>query len=345
MTTASKTVTLAIVGLGRAGWHLHYTPVKAIEGFKLVAVADPVRERGEEAAAETGCKVFSNIDELLAGSDAEVVVVATPSSTHYCDIKKVLEAGRHCIAEKPVAFSAQEADELVALANAKGLKLFVHHVHLHRSEFNYLKSVVERGVLGPIFHVQGNWFGYARRWDWQTLRKNGGGQLNNTCPHVLSVLLPLLGSPVTEVQADLRNIKDAGDAEDHVNVTLRTENGTTANFIVSSAIALPAPRWILCGKYGTLQSDGANVKLRYYDPAGAPDLQVLDAAAPDRKYLTEKLDWIEEEHAIPETNVPGFHQNIYDVLTCGAEQVVTPESAADVVRVTELAMRAAGVIA
>lgn len=345
MSTPSTPITVGIVGLGRAGWHLHFTPLQALQGcFKIVAVADPATERAQEASAETGCAIFSNIDELLAGSDAQVVVVATPSNTHYSDIKKVLNAGRHCIAEKPVALSQKDADELVALAAETGLKLFIHHVHLHKAEYNYLQSVVDSGILGPIFHVQGNWQGYARRWDWQTLRKNGGGQLNNTCPHTLSVILPLLGSRVIEVNADLRNIKDAGDAEDHANVFLKTENGTTGSFIVSTAIALPGPRWTVCGKYGTLQSDGTKAKLRYYNPAEAADLTVLDGAAPGRKYLTETLNWIEKELEIPECPVADFHRNAYDVISCGAKQIVSPEGAADVVRVTEMAMRAAGVI-
>ncbi len=335
-------ITVAIVGLGRAGWHLHLQPFLSLPGFKIVGVADPVPERCKEAADLTGCKQYASIDELLADTEASTVVVATPSTLHYSDALKVLNSGRHCILEKPIAMTASEADEIVALAKERNLKLFVNHTHLHRNEYPFLAEIIKSGILGPIFHIRAFWGNYARRWDWQTLKKNGGGGLNNTCPHTLSIILPLLGSRVKDVYADLRNIKDAGDAEDHVHLVLRTEEGPTADVVVSTAIALGGtPKWIIGGKYGTLTSDGATAKLRYYNPAKATPLSVLDTAAPDRQYLSEQLPWEEKELTIPETTNKPFHENIYDVLVHGAAQIVTPESAAEVVRVTEMAHKAA----
>lgn len=335
-------ITVGIVGLGRAGWYLHLEPIKDIGGFKIVSVADPAQERRAEAMESTGCQGFESLDELLAGSDAEVVVIATPSSLHYSDAMKVLHAGRHCVLEKPIAMNYAEAEEIVALAEAKGLKLFVYHPYLHQPEYYHFRKVIERGVLGPIFNIRILRGGYARRWDWQTLQKNGGGQLNNAGPHYLTLLLPLLGSPVVEVFSDLRNIKNAGDAEDHVHVVLRTEDGTTGDLTVSSALAgSTGPLYSINGRYGALTSDGRKSFLRYYDPAKVPVREVIDAAAPGRAYLDEDLPWVEEELVVEPCPVPPFHDNIYDVLRAGADQVVTPESAAEVVRVIEMAYHAA----
>jgi len=342
MTTRLETpITVGIVGLGRAGWGLHFEPIQKLSGFKITAVADPLPERREEAAGLTGCATFPSIDELLEKSDAQLVVIATPSSTHYDDTLKALKAGRHCITEKPLALSFPEANELVALARENKLQLFVHHSHLHLPSYHHLKKVVESGRLGELFTLRTCWGNYARRWDWQTLKKNGGGQLNNTCPHILSVVLPLLGSPVKEVFADLRNIKDAGDAEDHVHVVLKTESGVTADVLVSSAFALSGPRWLLCGKHGTMLSDGQNGTIRYYDGANVAPLSVLDAAAPDRQYMRETLPWQEEELTAEPVPVKSFHENVIEVLTGKAEPVVTPESAAEVTRVIDLILEAA----
>ncbi|HRJ74085.1 MAG TPA: Gfo/Idh/MocA family oxidoreductase [Terrimicrobiaceae bacterium] len=310
-------------------------------GFEIVAVADPIEARREEAVTLTGCLAFPSLEELLLGSDAELIVVATPSRDHFSDILQVLRAGRHCLAEKPLALASEEAELLVRTAREAGLRLFVHHGHLHRDEFHHLRGVIARGCLGPIFHLRTMWSGYSRRWDWQSLKKNGGGQLNNTCPHTLSIVLPLLGSPVTEVYADLRNIKDAGDAEDHVHLALRTAGGATADVVVSSAIALGGPKWVLCGKYGTLISDGQKSTLKYYAPAEVLALEVADGAAPNRQYLRESLPWQTEEIAVEPAEVPSFHANVHDVLLGRAEPLVTPESAADVVRVTALCHAAA----
>jgi len=339
--SANESVTVGIVGLGRAGWGLHLEPISKLSGFKIIAVADPLPERCQEAADLLACETFSSIDQLLAKSDAELIVVATPSSTHYEDSLKVLKAGRHCITEKPMALQSAQADELVSLAAKNGLGLFVNHTHLHLPTYYHLKGVIASGVLGKLFSIRVFWGSFGRRWDWQTLKKNGGGQLNNTCPHVLSVVLPLLGSRVKRVFADLRNIKDAGDAEDHVHIVMQAESGITADVVVSTAMALSGPRWMLCGSQGTLTSDGTTSKLRYFDATKVAALDVIDAAAPGRQYQYEQLPWVEEELTAAQSPVKPFHENILEALTQNAAPVVAPESAAEVVRVTNLIQAAA----
>ena len=337
MNTDAGPVSVAIVGLGRAGWRRHLQPLSQHSGFRIVAVADPLPERCAEASALTGCRGFSSIDALLQGGDSEVVVVATPSSSHTSDAEKVLNSGRHCVVEKPMAGSFAEAGRLLALARQRDRKLFVNHSMLHQPEYHHLRNVLDSGALGPLFDLRFFSGSYARRWDWQTLKKNGGGLLNNEGTHVLSVVLPLLGARVTAVSSDLRHIKDAGDAEDHVHLVLKTDQGVSADVLLSTAIALEAPRWMLCGKYGTLVSDGTRSHLRRYDPAKAAPLFVLDAAAPNREYLKETLPWEEQEMAVEPPPVATFYENVYDVLRRGGPQVVTPEGAVNVMRVLELA--------
>lgn len=341
MTLPASPISVAIIGLGRAGWNIHFKPIHSISGFKIIAAVDPVPERCEEARALTGCRIFASLDEVLSETDAQLVVVATPSASHYGDACKVLNAGRHCLLEKPMALKAADAAKLVALAREKNLHLFVNHTWLYLPDYHHLMGVIARGVLGPLFHLRSFLGNYRRRWDWQTLKKNGGGELNNTCSHVLSVVLPLLGSPVQGVTADLRNIKNAGDAEDHVQLLLRTENGITADVTVSTAMNVSGmPRWILAGKYGTLTSDGVKSILRYYDPAEISTISTLDGAAPNREYSKETIPWKKEELPVEDPGIGSPHQHIYEVLTGQAEPIVTPEGAAEVARVTELAVNA-----
>ncbi len=329
-----KPITVGIVGLGRAGWSLHMEPIIEIPGFKIVSVADPLEERCQEAAERTGCKAFSCTRELLERSEAELVVVASPSLSHHTDAAQVLAAGRHCICEKPMALETDEAFALVAAARERRLGLFVHHTYLHRPQYHHMRAVLESGVLGELFAARVCWAGFNRRWDWQTLRKNGGGQMNNIGSHVLSILLPLLGSRVTDVFADLRNVKDAGDAEDHVEAFLRTETGVTASIVVSTAMALSGPRWALHGTRGAFLSDEKSSTIKCFEPGALADVSVIDAAAPGRQYMSENIPWRETAVEVAPAPVAGFHQNVLDCLLSGVEPIVTPESAAEVVRVT-----------
>ncbi len=328
-------ISVAVIGLGRAGWIMHLKPLFKHGGFRIDAVADPVPERREEAVALTGCKAFDSLDALLRGTDAQLVVVATPSFAHADEALKVLRAGRHCILEKPMALNYRDARQIADEAEERNLGLFVHHTQLHLPEYWHLKAVLESGVLGKVFHFRVFWGSYRRRWDWQTLKKNGGGHMNNACSHALSVLLPLMPGPARAVYCNLRNIKDAGDTEDHVHVVLETECGTTADVVVSSAVGVKVPRWILCGEYGTLISDGVKSRVRYHDPATLPPLAVLDAAAPGRQYTKDDLSWTEEEIEVEAAPVPLFHDNVFEALTKGAPLTVTPEGAVEVIRVID----------
>ena len=106
-------------------------------------------------------------------------------------------------------------------------------------------------------------------------------------------------------------------------------------------MALSGPKWILCGSLGTLVSDGENSRLRFYDATKVRHQDVIDGAAPGRQYIYEQLPWEEKELKADPSPVKTFHENILDVLAGKGEPVVTPESAAEVVRVMNLIKEAA----
>lgn len=341
---SKRKVKTAIAGLGRAGWNLHLKPMLAHGGYEIVGVTDPLKERCQEAIETLpGCSAFESLETLLEKSDAELVVIATPSRTHFQDARRVIEAGRDCILEKPMSATYAEAVTLRDLAAGQGVRIFVHHVHLHRVEIRHLQSVLASGILGPLFHIRTDWAYYGRRWDWQTLLKNGGGQLANTGPHVLSVVLPLLGGVATVEHCELRNIKDAGDAEDFVRIVLTSSSGVTADLTFSSATAVSGPRWQLLGKCGSLTSDGTTSKVKFYDETSVPTLEVLDTAAPGRVYLSETLPWVEKEIPVDDgTPVVTFHENVWSVIVEAGREIVTLESACEIARIMDAAKAKAG---
>lgn len=334
----SPPLTIGIVGLGRAGWAIHLEAIKTDARFRIVAVADPEADRLAEAADLFQCRTFATIEALLAESEAEIVVVATPSAFHAADAAKVLRANRHCVLEKPMALSYAEALELQALEEESECHLFVHHQCLFFDEYLQMKSIFDSGILGPLFHIEFTWASYSRRSDWQTLQKNGGGELNNRFPHILSLVLPFFGTDhIASVTADLRNIKDAGDAEDHAHLFLKTASGLTASLTGTRASAFPFTRWMICGAYGAALSDGISITARSYDSSKVSTLS-LSEDAPDRNYGTEELPWVEttREISVPLTNT-ALYDNVFAVLREGRPLHVTTESAVEVMRVMDLA--------
>jgi len=329
----------AVVGLGRAGWGIHVHQLRGRADARIVAVVDPVEARREEAAAEFGCKTYDSLDRMLKQDDMEVVVIATPSACHALDSKKVLEAGKHVVVEKPMAISLNEADSMIAAAEEAKRKLFIHQNYRFYPEFLHLKEVIDSGLIGRVFHIRNYISNFARRNDWQTLAKNGGGVLNNTGVHFLDQILQLLPGKVTQVMGDLQQIASAGDVEDHIKAFLKTGAGATADMEISSAenIAMPLPKWVVCGTHGTLTNDGNKSIVRWYDPAAAKPLEVLDGPAADRKYgNADKLPWQEKTIEIPGRPHGAFYDNVADVLLRGGAMRVTPQSVREVMRVLEL---------
>jgi predicted dehydrogenase len=329
-------VRYGIVGLGRAGWDIHVRDLRPRADARIVAVADPLAERREQAVAEFSCKAYPTLAKLLKQDDVEVVVIATPSVAHGRDAKKALAAGRHVVVEKPMAMSVAEADAMIAAADKADRKLFVHQNYRFRPEFVHLKEVVESGILGRVYHVRQALLSFARRNDWQTLARNGGGVLNNTCPHFIDQILQLMGGRVTSVMGDLQQIVSSGDVEDHVKAFMRADNGCTADMEVSTAQNVhPAPpKWVVCGTCGTLTSDGKQSTIRWFDPAQVQPLPVIDGPAPDRKYgNADKLPWQEKVVPAEGSDKTTFYDNVFGVLRRGEQMRITPESVREVIRV------------
>jgi predicted dehydrogenase len=336
---SEEPVRYGIVGLGRAGWDIHVKALRGREGASIVAVADPVAERRDQAAAELGCKTYPTLARMLKHADAEVIVIATPSAMHGPDTRKSLKAGRHVVVEKPMSLSVAEADRMIAAARDADRRLFVHQNYRFFPEFRHLQEVLRSGILGRLFHIRCNLLSFRRRNDWQTMVKNGGGVLNNTCPHFIDQALQFAAAPITACMGDLRRIASAGDAEDHVKALLRAENGVTIDLEVSSVENVPAQpyKWTLCGSCGTLTTDGQTSTIRWFDPQAAPPLEAVDGPAANRAYgNADSLPW--QEKVVPAVAaVEGdFYGNVFAVLRRGEPQVITPESVREVMRVIAL---------
>ena len=300
-------------------------------------MVDPLKERRQEAEAEFGCETYEELSHMLDQEDIDVIVVATPSVFHAADTISALQANKHVICEKPMALDIDEADKMIAQAKESKKHLFIHQNRRFDRQFTHLKEVVESGQIGQLYHIRNYSNSFVRRDDWQTLSKNGGGVLNNTCPHNLDAILQLLGEPVINVIRDLQQISSAGDVEDHVKAFLRASNGCTADMEITSAqnIATDIPTWILCGNQGTLTSDSRRSVARWFEPEEAGEVEVVEGAARNRAYAwqTKPINWREETVEAKGPNIGNFYDNVTEVLLHNHEIVVTPESVREVIRV------------
>jgi scyllo-inositol 2-dehydrogenase (NADP+) len=338
-----KPITAAIVGLGRSGYNIHVARLRDDERFRVTAVTDWIPARRDAVAAELGCEAFPDHKALLRGAEAEVVVVASYSNTHAAIARDALRSGRHAVCEKPVADSVPAARSLLEAAKHSRGKLLVHHNYRFAADVRHILEVIRTKRIGEVFEVRMRSFDFSRRNDWQTLLKYDGGVFNNTCSHFIDAGLQFLASPVKDVFCDLKLISDVGDAEDHVKVVLKAENGRVYDMEVSSACKFPEPKWTVLGTHGTLISDGRTSQIAWFDPRKLGKLKVVETPHPQRKYGNDDvIPWQTEEVPSVGPSIGDFYDNVWGVLRERKPLIVKPEEAFEVVRITQLAKRRSG---
>lgn len=325
-----RKIKVGIAGLGRSGWGIHGRLIEPLkDNYQVVAVFDKSPERLEEAAKRFSCKTYNSYEKLISDKDVELVIVAMPNKLHAkCSIE-AMEAGKNVVCEKPMATTLKDAEKMIAVSKKTKRTLAVFQNRRYEASFVTLKDVIGSGVLGRIVQIKIAFHKFARRWDWQTLKKFGGGELNNTVPHPLDQALVLFGGNKPEVFCLRDKTLTLGDADDHNKIILHGKNHPTVEVEVVSSNAYPQPMWTVMGTQGSLTGGMAELKWKYFDPKKIEKRKVCEEPTPDRSYNSEKIDFIEKTWKTEEFKGPGeagFYLDLYDSLTKGKKLHVTPES-------------------
>lgn len=362
-------VRVGVVGLGRSGYGIHLNAFrKHTDTFLPVAVSDIDFDRAQTTAAEFGCAAYASIDELLANDQVELVVVASTNKFHAPDTITALQAGKHVVCEKPFGLTVADVDAMIAARDAATAKaghpVLLSPFQNRRFEepFQMVRQIISEGKLGQIIHIRMAYHSFSRRWDWQTVKSFGGGQLHNNGPHPIDQALiffadkGVMDSADIEVVSDLRNTLSSGDAEDHVRLTLRAPKFPKAPSIdieFFATCAYPQDNWMVMGTSGGLRGSGNTLQYRWVDWSEEPPRPVTAKSTSDRSYNQEKLNWMEETIKMGENSgVPGaapisglaerFYANLYAALRTGEPLKVPPEEIRHRIAIIEKARQYAG---
>lgn len=208
---------VGIVGLqpGRS-WaaRAHIPALRALsETFEIVGVANTNRASAEEAAAATGLpRAFANIAELLAAPEVDIVTVAVKVPPHFEIVKAVIEAGKHVYCEWPLGNGLAEAEEMAALARAKGVLGVVGTQAPLAPEMEYLRQLIADAFVGEVLSTTlvarggalqgGGTIPDKKTWAYLLDRANGATILTIPVGHTLAALTSVLAE-VAEVSAVL----------------------------------------------------------------------------------------------------------------------------------------------
>ena len=218
-------VTVGVTGLGYWGPNLarNFDDLPEADLAWLCDLEDGRRSR--YGARFPDARTTERFEDLLEDGDLDAVVIATPVVTHAELARQALLAGKHVFVEKPLALSAVEAEEVVAVAEERGLVLMPGHLLLYHPGVRKLRELVDSGELGPVLYLYGNRVNLGKfRSDENALWSLGA--------HDLSVILHLVGEEPTDVWARGESFLREG-VEDVVFCYLRFPSGVVAHMHLS----------------------------------------------------------------------------------------------------------------
>ncbi|MHC4247730.1 MAG: Gfo/Idh/MocA family oxidoreductase [Planctomycetota bacterium] len=238
-------VGFVVVGLGMG--HGRSKTVTQTPGAKLVGVCDLREERAARSGEAFEVKHTTDLEPWLADPEVEVVYVLTETGNHGKVAMRALEAGKHVMTTKPMDASVRACDEMVRLAEEKGLTLAVDFGRRFESELLSLRAAVRSGffekMLGgtltlkilrtmKYFRENGGWRG--------TRELDGGGVLSNQCIHEIDTVAFCLGVP-KRVKCDIWTQAHEIEAEDLGCATWLYEDGAVIHHYATSSY--PFPTW------------------------------------------------------------------------------------------------------
>ncbi|HEY1983969.1 MAG TPA: Gfo/Idh/MocA family oxidoreductase [Terracidiphilus sp.] len=336
-------IRVGLVGFGMGARVFHAPLISSVEGFELAAVVE--RHTDQASQRYPGLTTYRSLEELLADSSIDLVVVATPSGTHFKVAQQVLQAGKPVVVDKPVATTSDEIAELLLLAQSRHVPLIPFHNRRYDGDFLTVKKLIHEGILGRLVHFESRldrWSPGATRRPWKEDPEQGGGVLLDLGTHLADQALTLFGDPQS-VSAEVLRERDGQGSDDSFTMRLRYKGFWVT--LGANALSSPAgPRFHLRGTKGNFRKKGV-------DPQEAALNKVTRISALDWGQEPAS-DWgllyVDVEGGMvsrPVATLAGDYRDYYaavrDALLGKSAPPVTAEDAWRVARVLECARRSA----
>ena len=245
----------ALLAYGMSGKLFQAPFLAAHPGFDLYAVVERTEARMQYDYPSI--RRYRSVDELLADATVELVVVNTPSATHFELASQALRAGKHVLLEKPVATSAAQLEELLALARQQGRYLLAYQNRRWDSDFGAVRRIADGGQLGQLLEAHFRFDRYKPVLNLKKFKEEpgpGAGLLADLGPHLIDQAVSLFGQPLS-ARKTLGCNRPNSQVDDFFSLHLRYPYGLNVWLTSSLLVAAPGPAYVLHGTHGSYQKD------------------------------------------------------------------------------------------
>jgi UDP-N-acetyl-2-amino-2-deoxyglucuronate dehydrogenase len=267
-----KKIQFALVGCGRIAQN-HFVALKQhTDRAELVSICD-INTKALAAAAElTGAKPFSNLQDMLADTTANIVILTTPSGLHTQQAVDIAASGRHVMTEKPMATRWHDGLRMVKACDDANVRLFVIKQNRRNATLQLLKNAIDKNRFGRIYMVNLNVFWtrpqeYYDSAEWRGTWEFDGGAFMNQASHYVDLLDWLIG-PIESLHAYTATLARNIEVEDTGVISVKWRSGALGSMNVTM---LTYPKNLegsitILGEKGTVRVGGVAVnEIQHWD--------------------------------------------------------------------------------
>src|SRR5215469_6471569 len=322
----NRPITVGVLGCGYWG-PLLVRNFKGLPDCQLKAVCDVNTERLKHVRAlYPDIEGMTQTQQLLNGTNVDAVVVATPVKHHYSLAKASLLAGKHTFIEKPMASSSVECEELIEIADRKGLVLMLDHTFLYSSPVQKIAQIVQAGDLGEIRYIN------CRRLNLGLFQKD----INvawDLAPHDISIILHILDEFPTTI-----------NCQGNAHITPGVEDVTNMSLLFSrKRFATIQSSWLEPRKIREMTIVGTRRMIVYDDLRTREKIRIYDARV-ERPPHYDTFAEFQYSYHYGDSYIPYLHQeeplklacqHFLDCINTNSEPLTNGRRGLEMVRILE----------
>jgi predicted dehydrogenase len=334
-------INTALLSFGMSGQAFHAPFLRVHDGFNFYAVWERTKNLAQQKYPSV--KTYRTLEDLLNDEAIELVVVNTPSVTHYEYAKRCLLAGKNVIVEKPFTATVEEGEELIALAKEKNKLLSVYQNRRYDSDYKAVKKVVDEKLLGDLIEAEFHYDRFTEQLSYKIHKETptpGVGVLYDLGAHLIDQALQLFGMP-RSVFADIDTVRPNSKVDDYFELLL-FYNHFRVRLHSSLLVREPLPAYILHGKKGSFikaKTDVQEVALQAGKIPNTPDWGKEPENEKGFLHTERNGEIIKKPISSEPGNYIEYYDRIYKAMRLQQPLPVTAEEGLNVIRIITAAYK------
>ena len=336
-------ISTAICSYGMSGFVFHAPFLHVHPGFDFYGVWE--RSKNEAEKRYPYVKTFRHFEDLLQDEKIELVVVNTPSVTHYEFAKEALKKGKHVIVEKPFTADVGEARELIELAQSSNLLLSVYHNRRFDSDYMTVKKVLDEGLLGEIVDVEMRYDRFDPKLSYKVHKETptkAVGSLYDLGSHLIDQALSLFGMP-DSVFLDQAYVRPNSKVDDYFDLKLYYPSHRVS-LKSSYYVRESTPSFVFHGRNGSFVKTRGDIQEATLKEGILPNEDFFGLEPDSQKgILHTEVDGkvIREAYPTQKGQYMSYYNSVYDALRNKAKLPVTAEEGLQVIQIIQAAKKSA----